>query len=63
MFLDRFISVDSQKEYTYEELRAQFKINPPDNFNYAFDVIDAIAHGMDMLFSDGSTEHHHHHHS
>jgi molybdenum cofactor synthesis domain-containing protein len=24
-------------------------------------VIDAIVHGMDMLFSDGSTEHHHHH--
>ena len=28
-------------------------------------VIDPIQHGMDMLFSDGSTdhEHHHHHHS
>ena len=25
-------------------------------------VIEAIAHGMDMLFSDGSTDHEHHHH-
>ena len=25
-------------------------------------VIDAIAHGMDMLFSDGSSDHSHHHH-
>ena len=24
-------------------------------------VIEAIAHGMDMLFSDGSTDHEHHH--
>ena len=43
MFLDHFISVDSQKEYTYDELREQFRINPPENFNYAFDVVDAIA--------------------
>ena len=25
-------------------------------------VIEALAHGMDMLFSDGSTDHEHHHH-
>lgn len=25
-------------------------------------VIDPIGHGMDMLFSDGSSDHHHHHH-
>ena len=25
-------------------------------------VIDAIGHGMDMLFADGSTDHEHHHH-
>ena len=25
-------------------------------------VIEAIEHGMDMLFSEGSSEHHHHHH-
>ena len=25
-------------------------------------VIEAIAHGMDMLFCDGSTDHEHHHH-
>ena len=24
-------------------------------------VIDPIGHGMDMLFSDGSSDHHHHH--
>lgn len=26
-------------------------------------VIDALCHGMDMLYSEGSSEHHHHHHT
>ena len=26
-------------------------------------VIEALVHGMDMLFSDGSTDHNHHHHA
>lgn len=43
MFVDKFISVDSEKEYTYDDLREQFKIKIPDNFNYSFDVIDEIA--------------------
>ena len=65
MILDRFISLDPTKEYTYDELVKNFKINIPDNFNYSFDVIDVIAseepdrtaivwcddHGHEKIFS------------
>lgn len=41
MLLDRFLP---RTEFTsYEDFCENFKINVPENFNFAFDVVDAIA--------------------
>jgi acetyl-CoA synthetase len=41
MILDKYLS---QTEFaSYQEFIEKFKINIPENFNFAFDVVDEIA--------------------
>ena len=37
-------------------------MNQGDVLNYTYRLIEPIGHGMDMLFSEGSSDHQHHHH-
>lgn len=67
MFLERFVSIDPEKNYSYEELRKNFKIKIPENFNFSFDVVDKLAeeepdrraiiwcddHGEEKIFTFG----------
>ncbi len=40
MLCDRFVQADNRD---YETFRQSFKITPPQNFNFGYDVVDAIA--------------------
>ena len=40
MLCDRFVQADTQ---SYDTFRQSFKLTPPQNFNFGYDVVDAIA--------------------
>ena len=40
MLCDRFVQADTRD---YASFRQSFKLTPPQNFNFGFDVVDAIA--------------------
>lgn len=67
MFIKKFTTLQEDKEYDYETLRKEYKINAPSDFNFAFDVVDECArvcpdkiaivwcndHGEELTFTYG----------